>query len=112
MNDATNNQNYERVAGDVDPTNPGTEMWYDRSGLLNMKGEKVGDNPSSTQFLIWWDGDLSRELLNGNRVDKYRLSIAWQNVAYNQPPHTSFFFGTGMKKAPKPNIVMVEKVTK
>lgn len=22
---------------------------------------------------------------------QYRLSIAWQNVAYNQPPHTSFF---------------------
>jgi len=163
------------VAGDVDPTNPGTEMWYDRSGLLNMKGERVGDNPSSTQFLIWWDGDLSRELLNGNRVDKYRvgriftaegatsaagskntpvlsadlfgdwreeiiyrtpdnqtlriytttiptkhrlytlmhdpqyrLSIAWQNVAYNQPPHTSFFLGTGMKKAPKPNIVFIK----
>lgn len=23
----------------------------------------------------------------------YRLSIAWQNVAYNQPPHTSFYLG-------------------
>ncbi|WP_456151343.1 rhamnogalacturonan lyase family protein, partial [Bacteroides intestinalis] len=21
---------------------------------------------------------------------QYRLAIAWQNVAYNQPPHTSF----------------------
>lgn len=21
---------------------------------------------------------------------QYRLSIAWQNVAYNQPPHTSY----------------------
>ena len=28
---------------------------------------------------------------------QYRLSIAWQNVAYNQPPHTSFFLGEGMK---------------
>jgi hypothetical protein len=27
----------------------------------------------------------------------YRLGIAWQNVAYNQPPHTSYFLGTGMK---------------
>ncbi|TDH75562.1 rhamnogalacturonan lyase, partial [Acinetobacter baumannii] len=26
----------------------------------------------------------------------YRLGIAWQNVAYNQPPHTSFFLGDGM----------------
>ena len=24
---------------------------------------------------------------------QYRLSIAWQNVGYNQPPHPSFFIG-------------------
>ncbi len=35
---------------------------------------------------------------------QYRLSIAWQNVAYNQPPHTSFYVGDGMKDPPKPNI--------
>jgi rhamnogalacturonan endolyase len=39
---------------------------------------------------------------------QYRLSIAWQNVAYNQPPHTSFYFGEGMKNPPKPNIVLVK----
>ncbi len=27
---------------------------------------------------------------------QYRLSIVWQNVAYNQPPHPSFFLGHGM----------------
>lgn len=36
---------------------------------------------------------------------QYRLSIAWQNVAYNQPPHPSFFLGEGMKTPPRPNIV-------
>lgn len=36
---------------------------------------------------------------------QYRLSIAWQNVAYNQPPHTSFFMGDGMAKPPRPQIV-------
>jgi rhamnogalacturonan endolyase len=42
----------------------------------------------------------------------YRLSIAWQNVAYNQPPHTSFYFGEGMKTPPKPNIVIIKpKIT-
>ena len=35
---------------------------------------------------------------------EYRLSVAWQNVAYNQPPHPSFFLGDGMKPAPRPNI--------
>jgi rhamnogalacturonan endolyase len=35
----------------------------------------------------------------------YRLSVAWQNVAYNQPPHTGFYLGEGMAKPPRPNIV-------
>ena len=39
---------------------------------------------------------------------QYRLAIATQNVAYNQPPNTSFFLGTGMKKAPKPDIEVVK----
>jgi rhamnogalacturonan endolyase len=40
---------------------------------------------------------------------QYRLSIAWQNVAYNQPPHTSFHIGDGMKMPAKPNIEIVNK---
>lgn len=36
---------------------------------------------------------------------QYRLSIAWQNVAYNQPPHTSFYLGEGMQTPPRPKIV-------
>lgn len=31
----------------------------------------------------------------------YRLSVAWQNTAYNQPPHVGFYLGTGMK-GPQP----------
>ncbi len=37
----------------------------------------------------------------------YRLGVAWQNVAYNQPPWTSFYIGAGMKEPPKPNIYLV-----
>ncbi|MFT6177726.1 MAG: rhamnogalacturonan endolyase [Akkermansiaceae bacterium] len=36
----------------------------------------------------------------------YRLSIAWQNVVYNKPPHPGFFLGHGMKSlqaVTKPN---------
>jgi len=36
---------------------------------------------------------------------QYRLSIAWQNVGYNQPPHPGFYLGNGMKTQPRPNIV-------
>lgn len=38
---------------------------------------------------------------------QYRLAIAWQNVAYNQPPHPGFFLGHGMSAAPRPNIRLV-----
>jgi rhamnogalacturonan endolyase len=34
----------------------------------------------------------------------YRLSIAWQNVAYNQPPHPGFYLGHGMAPPPRPRI--------
>jgi rhamnogalacturonan endolyase len=30
--------------------------------------------------------------------------VAWQNVAYNQPPHTSYYLGEGMSMPPAPNI--------
>ncbi|MEK6480526.1 rhamnogalacturonan lyase [Catalinimonas sp. 4WD22] len=39
---------------------------------------------------------------------QYRLSIAWQNVAYNQPPHTSFYIGESMDQPPLPDIVVGE----
>lgn len=38
----------------------------------------------------------------------YRLGIAWQNVAYNQPPHVSFYLGEGMRRPPKTPIKVVK----
>ena len=35
---------------------------------------------------------------------QYRLSVAWQNVAYNQPTQPGFYLGHEMKSAPRPNI--------
>ena len=61
------------VAENIDPANPGAEMWFSGSrGLLDLKGNRIGPNPSSTNFVVWWDADLTRELLNGNSVDKYK----------------------------------------
>ncbi|OQP66452.1 hypothetical protein A3860_13250 [Niastella vici] len=39
---------------------------------------------------------------------QYRLSIVWQNVAYNQPPHTGFYLGEGMGAPPHPSISIIE----
>jgi rhamnogalacturonan endolyase len=166
------------VMADVLPSNPGAEGWVNNAGLFaaSSSGTQtanltvVGARPSSANFLIWWDADLSRELLNGNAVGQYdgqgapfsasgctaingtkstpnlsgdligdwreevifrcgndlrlyttttpanqriytllhdpqyRVAITWQNVAYNQPPHPSFFVGTGMSAPPAPDI--------
>jgi len=164
------------VAENIDAANPGAEMWWSGSrGLYNMNGERIGDNPPSTNFLIWWDGDFTRELLDGNHIDKYkvgrlftaegcssnngskatpalsadlfgdwreelmlrtkdgkelriftttiptehrlvsliqnpqyRLSVAWQNVGYNQPPHLSFYLGEDVQKFPKQPIEIIK----
>jgi rhamnogalacturonan endolyase len=40
---------------------------------------------------------------------QYRQEVARQNVAYNQPPHTSFFMGDGMATPPAPSLHFVGK---
>ncbi len=38
---------------------------------------------------------------------QYRIAMAWQNVAYNQPPHPSFYLGEGMDEPQAPDITLV-----
>ena len=40
---------------------------------------------------------------------QYRTAIAWQNTAYNQPPHASFFLGTGFKLPSFPFVYQANK---
>ena len=35
----------------------------------------------------------------------YRLSVAWQNVAYNQPTQPGFYFGEGMATPPRSSVI-------
>ena len=39
---------------------------------------------------------------------QYRLSVAWQNVGYNQPPYVDYFLGDGMQQPAKQNIVLIK----
>ncbi|MGW9351988.1 rhamnogalacturonan lyase [Nocardiopsis flavescens] len=155
------NDNGRGVAGDVWAGSPGAEFWSSSvPGLRDTSGADVGRKPGSANFLVWWDGDTARDLLDGTHIDRYdpagdvrlltgqgvasnngtkatpvlsgdilgdwreevvwrtsddsalrihstphttdvrlpalvqdrqyRLALAWQNTAYNQPPHPSF----------------------
>ncbi|MBB5115165.1 cellulose binding domain-containing protein [Micromonospora echinospora] len=174
---APNGDNGRGVSGDVWAGSPGAESWSSAvDGLLNTRGQNVGRKPSSANFLIWWDGDPVRELLDATKIDKYgtggetrlltgsgvasnngtkstpalsadllgdwreevvwrtsdstalriystpvttglrlptlmhdpqyRVAVAWQNTAYNQPPHPGFALGDGMSTPPAPNIYL------
>jgi rhamnogalacturonan endolyase len=141
----------------------GMECWGGTSDLRTCTNLRAGDYPPSQNHVVWWDGDLLRELLddinirkyggdilllasgcasnNGSKANPalqadlfgdwreeviwrtsnntalriytttditqyrlttlmhdptYRMAIAWQNVAYNQPPHTGYYVGPMM----------------
>jgi rhamnogalacturonan endolyase len=68
------------VAADIDPTHTGFENWGGPGGLRDVHGKTITEKtPSSTNFVIWWDGDLTRELLDKNRIDKWD----WKNETTN-----------------------------
>ena len=59
------------VSADLDSTHLGMECWGGTDQLRSCKNEPAGAWPSSSNFAIWWDGDLLRELLDGVTISKY-----------------------------------------
>lgn len=59
------------MAADIDPRYKGLEVWGAVGVLYNCKGAEIATNKPTINFGIWWDGDLSRELLDGTRLDKW-----------------------------------------
>lgn len=61
------------VADDVFAGNPGGEFWSSTSSNLMSceDGSNVGSEPGSANFLIYWDADETRELLDGATISKY-----------------------------------------
>ena len=53
--------------------NAGAEFWGARPAntVMNSKGETIGTKSPAMNFLIYWDGDLERELLDGTTITKY-----------------------------------------
>ena len=66
--------NGRAVADDIWAGNPGAEAWSAAvDGLRSAtNGNQVAARkPGSVNFVIWWDGDAQRELLDGTHIDKY-----------------------------------------
>lgn len=62
-------------------------------GIYNQAGEKVGDIPNShgsnmENFAVYWDGDLGRELLDGNKLVKYSIKSGTERIYYNSKNST------------------------
>jgi rhamnogalacturonan endolyase len=59
------------VAADIDPRFRGYEAWASRGGLYTCKGVQITTSKPSMNFLVWWDADPLRELLDSNHIDKW-----------------------------------------
>lgn len=63
----------------------------------------------SKEIRIYTTTDITDHKLHTLMHDSvYRMGVAWQNVAYNQPPHTSFYMGYDMQQPEDPELYTVE----
>ncbi|WP_406357873.1 MULTISPECIES: rhamnogalacturonan lyase [Streptomyces] len=63
---------------------------------------RTGDNTALRVYSTPHDTNIKITTLLHDTL--YRTSLAWQNTAYNQPPHTGFFLGDGMPTPPRPAV--------
>ncbi len=61
------------IAGNFDSSVRGSLFWSsnDGSARSTVSGEVVSEKHGSSNFRIFWDGDLYEELLDGNKLDKW-----------------------------------------
>ena len=171
------------MAADIDSEYRGYEVWSSKGGgMKTASGQKIGSPAVSTNFRIYFDGDVQDELLDGAYVTKfdskakksnvyfdgpsalgvtgcngtkntpslvadlfgdwreelvvrsekdpttmyiistpvtsehrvytlmhdatYRVAVAWQNTAYNQPPHLGYYLPDMVKSLKQPDIYL------
>lgn len=91
----------------------GTRSNNDTKGNPALQADLLGDwreelvfrTEDSSALRIFTTTDVTEHRLRTLMSDsQYRLAIAWQHVAYNQPPHTSYFLGEGMEAPPAPSL--------
>ena len=175
------------MAGQFDANVRGSLFWSasDKAARSAATGEQVSANSGSSNFRLYWDGDLQEELFDGGKIDKwngngtsrvylngknlydynssstcngskstpnlqadifgdwreevilwssanpstlnifttntetgyrmptlmhdhtYRMGVAWQNTAYNQPPHIGYYLPDAMQ----PQLIGEKEIT-
>ena len=102
-------------------TGSGTSTLLSASGVSSCNSTKATPNLSADilgdwreEVLLWDTSDSSKlriyttTILTTYRLytlmhdPVYRMGIAWQNAAYNQPPHLGFYIGDGLSNVPQP----------
>lgn len=101
-------------------TATGTNSNNSTKGNPNLQADLIGDwreeviwrTADSTALRLYTTTDVTSTRLYTLMHDNvYRLGVAWQNVGYNQPPHTSYFLGAGMSTPAAPNIYTTARAT-
>ena len=85
------------LAADIDPAHRGFEMWSSSGNLYNVQDGEIGtskptNGSQAVNHLVWWDGDLGRELLDGTIMDKWNPATNSLNrlfTIYNAAPVSS-----------------------
>ncbi|MDH6213252.1 rhamnogalacturonan lyase [Streptomyces pseudovenezuelae] len=88
-------------------SNNGTKATPSLSGdiLGDWREEVVWPTSDNTALRIYSTPyDTSTRITTLLHDTQYRTALTWQNTAYNQPPHPSFFIGDGMATAPRPAV--------
>jgi len=68
---ASSGDNGRGMAGDIDSTAAGYEMWS-FGAVTNVSGKQVASSRPSINFRIYWDGDLYDEILDGTTITKWK----------------------------------------
>ena len=105
------------------PSTSKTSTLLSASGVSSCNSTKKTPNLSADilgdwreEVLLWDTSDSSKlriyttttattyRLFTLMHDPVYRLGVAWQNVAYNQPPHLGFYIGDGLASVTQPDI--------
>ena len=105
----SNNDVGRGVAADIDPNHVGYEFWATTNEgtrmIFNVSGDALYETPGNMMynFAVWWDADLSRELLDGTTISEWNNPgrsnlVSSGNSGINNSSHLSS--NNGSKSTP------------